>query len=196
MSSLATRLKAKPVAAPRHRLRVDTVTAAFRIRLPVQHRHTESNRLSMADNVTPECRSKIMAAIRGRDTAAELRVRRFLHAAGLRYHLHRMDMPRRLDVVFPGRRLCLFVHGCFWHGCPHCRHGARVVKSNVSYWMSKLARNKTRDAQHQARLNELGWSSLIVWECESTDPKKPTQLLETVHSFPPRRIRSQPVRAK
>lgn len=138
----------------------------------------------MADTVSPERRSEIMAAIRNRDTAPELRVRRFLHATGLRFRLHRMDLPGRPDLVFPSRQLCLFVHGCFWHGCPHCRHGARAVKSNTSYWIPKLARNKARDAKNQAQLAELGWSSLVVWECESSDPEKLSQLAERIRSVP------------
>jgi DNA mismatch endonuclease, patch repair protein len=101
------------------------------------------------DTVTPARRSEIMAAIRSKDTAPELAVRRYLHASGLRYRLHRHRLPGRPDLIFPGRRLCLFVHGCFWHGCPHCRHGAREVKSNTSYWSVKLARNKARDAENQ-----------------------------------------------
>ena len=150
----------------------------------------------MADTVSPNRRSQIMAAIRSRDTAPELRVRRFLHAAGLRFRVHRTDMPGRPDLVFPSRRLCLFVHGCFWHGCPYCRHGARAVKSNVSYWTPKLAKNKARDAKNLARLSELGWSTHVIWECESADPVKLAELVEFIRSFPAKGKRSRPARAR
>jgi DNA mismatch endonuclease (patch repair protein) len=136
------------------------------------------------DTVTPARRSEIMAAIRSKDTAPELAVRRYLHAAGLRYRLHRHRLPGRPDLIFPGRRLCLFVHGCFWHGCPHCRHGTREVKSNASYWSIKLARNKARDAENQSRLAALGWNVLTIWACQTADPAALQSLAISVRAFP------------
>lgn len=137
------------------------------------------------DTVTPARRSQIMAAIHSKDTAPEFAVRRHLHAAGLRYRLHRHALPGRPDLVFPTRRLCVFVHGCFWHGCPHCRHGVRPVKSNTSYWSTKLARNKTRDAENQRRLAALGWTTLTIWGCQAADPAALVALARTIHEVPP-----------
>ena len=98
----------------------------------------------------PGRRSEIMAAIRSKDTAPELAVRRYLHAAGLRYPLHRYELPGRRDLVFPSRRVCVFVHGYFWHGC---RRGARREKQYRILWLPKLARNRARGADNQRRLD-------------------------------------------
>lgn len=109
-------------------------------------------------------RSRIMRAVKGRDTAPELLVRRIAHALGYRYRLHRKDLPGKPDLAFIGRRKLVFVHGCFWHG-HQCRRGARVPKSNRPYWVEKVARNKKRDAQHRRRLRSAGWTVLVIWEC-------------------------------
>jgi DNA mismatch endonuclease (patch repair protein) len=146
------------------------------------------------DTVTPTRRSEIMAAIRSKDTAPELAVRRYLYAAGLRYRLHRHDLPGRPDLVFPGRRVCVFVHGCFWHGCPHCRHGARTVKSNTAYWLPKLARNRARDEDNQQRLTALGWTPLTIWACQAGDPAALASLARSIRSTP--KLSSPPARAR
>lgn len=92
-------------------------------------------------------------------------VRRLLHAMGYRYRLHRRDLPGAPDIVFPGRRKVIFVHGCFWHG-HNCARGARIPATNVDYWRSKIGRNVARDAGNIAELQQAGWSVLIVWECQ------------------------------
>jgi DNA mismatch endonuclease (patch repair protein) len=121
------------------------------------------------DHVDSKRRSEIMAAIRSKDTAPELAVRQYLHRLGLRYRLHSRGLPGKPDLVFAGRRTVVFVHGCFWHGCPHCRAGRRKVKSNTGYWESKLARNRIRDARTGAALAALGWRVLTVWACQTGD---------------------------
>ena len=97
----------------------------------------------------------------------ELTVRRMVHAMGYRYRLHRHDLPGRPDIVFPGRRKIIFVHGCFWHQHPDstCKRVHRP-KSNLDYWQPKLRRNQERDEAHRARLAELGWDVMVIWECE------------------------------
>lgn len=124
------------------------------------------------DTVSPKRRSEIMARIRDRDTAPERTVRSFLHHAGLRFRLHRRGLPGRPDLVFSSRRVCVFVHGCFWHGCPSCIDGRRAVKSNTGYWSGKVAGNKERDARHAATLEAAGWQVLTIWECETADTGK------------------------
>lgn len=138
------------------------------------------------DTVTPQRRSAIMAAIRSKDTAPELAVRRALHASGLRYRLHYKKLPGRPDLVFPRRRVCLFVHGCFWHGCPRCIDGRRAVKSNTGYWSAKVAGNKERDERHRATLEAAGWTVLTVWECMTRDPAALRELAEAIRSIDPR----------
>ena len=121
----------------------------------------------MTDTVTPERRSEIMSNIRAKGMKPEMAVRRITHAMGYRYRLHRKDLPGKPDLVFPGRRKVIFVHGCFWHQHDHpgCRI-ARRPKSNRRYWLPKLERNVARDAEHLVQLERLGWDVLVVWECE------------------------------
>jgi len=103
------------------------------------------------DVFAPEKRSAVMRRVKGRDTAPELRVRRLLWSLGARYRLARADLPGKPDIVLPGRRLAIFVHGCFWHG-HDCARGGRVPKANRDYWVGKIARNRTRDAAVRAAL--------------------------------------------
>jgi len=113
-------------------------------------------------------RSAVMRRVKGRDTTPERRVRRLLTGLGARYRLHRADLPGKPDVVMPGRRLAIFVHGCFWHG-HDCARGARVPKANRDYWVGKVARNRARDVASRAALEATGWRVETVWECELKD---------------------------
>lgn len=106
-----------------------------------------------------------MRAIRSTNMTPEMVVRRATFALGYRYRLHRKDLPGKPDLAFIGRRKAIFVHGCFWHQHQNCRHGRRP-QSNSDYWEPKLARNVERDATNEAKLIELGWKVLTVWECE------------------------------
>ena len=115
-----------------------------------------------------EDRSRIMRAVKGQDTRPEMIVRRLTHGMGFRYRLHHKGLPGKPDLAFPARRKVIFVHGCFWHQ-HHCPHGSRSPKSNRDYWIPKLQRNRERDAEHQLRLNEMAWSTLVIWECELSD---------------------------
>lgn len=117
------------------------------------------------DTLTREQRSERMSRVRSRDTKPELVVRRLVHAAGYRYRLHRRDLPGTPDLVFRQRRKVIFVHGCFWHrhaGCPNCR----LPKTRLDFWRPKLEANAVRDRDALRRLKRLGWSVLVVWECE------------------------------
>lgn len=114
--------------------------------------------------VDPE-RSRIMRAVKSRDTAPEMAVRRLLYSMGYRYRLHRRDLPGKPDLTFQSRRKVIFIHGCFWHG-HDCKRGARVPKNNREYWETKIARNRERDIQHYEELNIMGWDILVIWECQ------------------------------
>lgn len=120
----------------------------------------------MTDIVDSRRRSDLMARIRGRDTAPEIAVRRIAHRMGLRFRLHRKDLPGRPDVVLPKHRLVVFVHGCFWHRHQECRL-ASTPKSRRAFWTKKFAANVDRDARQQSQLKELGWRVLVIWECET-----------------------------
>lgn len=111
-----------------------------------------------------------MSRIRGRDTKPELLVRRGLHQRGFRYRLHRRDLPGRPDLVFPGRRAVVFIHGCFWHG-----HGCLMCKAPATrpeFWAAKIAANRTRDLAAIKCLGEAGWRVLVVWECALRGPAR------------------------
>jgi len=122
----------------------------------------------MTDVFTPEQRSAVMRKVPGKNSSAELKVRGLLTRMGLRYRLHRKDLPGNPDVAMPGRRIALFVHGCFWHG-HDCRRGARMPKANADYWIAKIGRNRTRDAASREALVALGWRVETIWECELKD---------------------------
>jgi DNA mismatch endonuclease (patch repair protein) len=122
----------------------------------------------VTDVYPPEKRSSVMRRVKGKDTTPELAVRKALTALGARYRLHRKDLPGKPDIVLPGRRLALFIHGCFWHG-HDCARGARVPKQNRDYWVGKVGRNRTRDAASREKLEGLGWRVETIWECELRD---------------------------
>ena len=109
-----------------------------------------------------------MRNIRSNDTKPEKIVRSLLHRAGFRYRLHRRDLPGKPDIVFPSRRKVIYVHGCYWHQHPGYRRCTQPT-SNREYWLPKLQRNVERDAENIIALDKLGWSALIVWECQVKD---------------------------
>ena len=119
------------------------------------------------DRLTPEQRSAVMSRIRGKDTKPELVVRRLAHAMGYRFRLNRRDLPGSPDLVFPGRRKVIFVHGCFWHG--HDCRKANLPRTRTDYWATKIQRNRMRDAASLNALQELSWEVLVIWECEMKD---------------------------
>jgi DNA mismatch endonuclease, patch repair protein len=133
----------------------------------------------MTDVFTPEERSAVMRRVKGRDTSPELAVRRILRTAGIGYRLGGMGLPGKPDVTMKGRRLALFVHGCFWHG-HDCPRGARRPKANAEYWTAKIARNRARDARVSADLVAMGWRVLTVWECELRRPDGAERLVAAV----------------
>lgn len=117
----------------------------------------------MADVVTPEVRSRMMAGIGPRNTKPELLVRRGLHVLGYRYRLHDRKLPGKPDLVFAGRRAVIFVNGCFWHG--HDCHLFRWPTTRPAFWRDKIGGNVRRDTTTRARLAALGWRVADVWEC-------------------------------
>jgi DNA mismatch endonuclease (patch repair protein) len=108
-----------------------------------------------------------MRAVGQRNTKPEMTIRRWLHAEGYRYRLHRRDLPGTPDIVFPGRRKAVFINGCFWHGhdCPK----GRAPKSRTDYWGPKIRANQERDDRVIAELTALGWGTQTVWQCELRD---------------------------
>ncbi|WP_328984122.1 very short patch repair endonuclease [Thiorhodovibrio winogradskyi] len=117
------------------------------------------------DTLTPSERSERMSRIRGKDSTAELRLRRMIHGMGYRYRLHVKDLPGTPDLVFRSRKAVIFMHGCFWHRHHGCAL-ARLPKSKRAFWEEKLNSNKERDNRNQQRLVDMGWKVMVIWECE------------------------------
>lgn len=118
----------------------------------------------MAEKISQETRSRMMAGIRGRDTKPEVLIRSFLHGKGFRFRLCRRDLPGRPDIVLPRWRAVVFAHGCFWHGHEGCQY-FRLPKTRAEFWDAKIAENTARDAAAVQALAGLGWRVAVVWEC-------------------------------
>src|ERR1700753_1615800 len=124
----------------------------------------------MTDVLTQEQRKSNMSRIRGKDTGPEVKVRKLLHADGLRFRLHCRDLPGRPDIVLPKFRTCIFIHGCFWHG-----HTCRLFKlpaTRREFWTQKIEQNRSRDARAIRSLLESGWRVLTIWECALRGPER------------------------
>lgn len=122
------------------------------------------------DLVSKEVRSRMMANIRGSNTLPEMKVRKLLHRHGFRYRLHPRELPGRPDVVLPRHRLCIFVHGCFWHRHLGCRY-ATLPASREDFWRSKFQQNVKRDERNRAELLQQGWRVFELWECGIRKPE-------------------------
>jgi DNA mismatch endonuclease, patch repair protein len=122
----------------------------------------------VADVLTPEQRRRNMRRIRSRDTKPELIIRRGLHALGLRFRLHRKDLPGTPDIVFPKYKAVIQVHGCFWHGhdCPMFKWPS----TRPEFWKKKIVGNRQRDQAAFLALRKSGWRVLVVWECALFGP--------------------------
>ena len=108
----------------------------------------------------------MMSGIRGKNTQPELAVRRYLHAHGFRFRLHRRDLPGKPDVVLPKYRTAVFVHGCYWHRHEGCKY-ATTPSSNREFWQRKFRENVERDQRNQTQLAAAGWHVLVIWECQT-----------------------------
>lgn len=126
---------------------------------------------ALMDTVTRKKRSQMMAGIKNKNTQPELVVRKLLYAKGFRYRLHRKSLPGTPDIVLTGRRIAIFVHGCFWHRHSGCKF-ATMPKSNIDFWTNKLLLNVERDAENRRKLIGAGWRVLVVWECATLEKTK------------------------
>ena len=118
----------------------------------------------MADVMTPEQRSRCMAAVKGKDTKPEMIVRKYLFSRGLRYRVNNRKLPGSPDIVLRKYKTVIFVDGCFWHGHKDCKY-FRLPKSNVDFWRHKIAMNIARDYANNVYLKLAGWDVIRIWEC-------------------------------
>jgi len=118
----------------------------------------------LADIVSPEKRSAMMAGISGKNTTPEIYIRQVLHRSGYRFRLHRKDIPGTPDIFLPRYNVAIFVQGCFWHGHENC-HLFRLPQTRTEFWEAKITGNKTRDARVRQELIQSGYRVLDIWEC-------------------------------
>ena len=132
----------------------------------------------MVDTVSKLIRSRMMAAIKSKNTSPEIVVRSIAHRLGYRFRLHARDLPGHPDLVFRSRKKVVFVHGCFWHqhSSAKCPDG-RMPKSNRPYWRAKLRKNTARDKRSLTALKKLRWKALVVWECETQNQDRLMRVL-------------------
>jgi DNA mismatch endonuclease (patch repair protein) len=147
----------------------------------------------MTDILSPVERSERMARIGSKDTGPELQLRQELHSRGFRYRLHLKELPGRPDIVFPARRIAIFVNGCFWHG--HSCAIGHVPKSNSDFWKKKIQSNRSRDARNIRHLRALGWTVINVWECQLSSKGRAAYAYARVEKFLIRRSGSAQVAA-
>jgi len=130
----------------------------------------------MSDHVSKTKRSQIMRAVGSKNTKPELLVRSAAHRMGLRFRLHRRDLPGSPDIVFPKHKTAMFIHGCFWHQHEGCRKSG-TPKTNAKFWNDKFCRNVERDRKNIAELKQLGWDVVVVWQCELGSPEETESVL-------------------
>lgn len=135
----------------------------------------------MTDVLSTEQRRFCMSRIRDKNTKPEIIVRQLVRQMGIGYRLHVKDLPGKPDLVFRKHKKVIFVHGCFWH-MHACKYGRVIPKTNTEFWQKKRLSNKLRDSKNRKELKKLGWSILVIWECQT---RKPALLLKKIQRFFP-----------
>ena len=129
----------------------------------------------MADVHDKKTRSYNMSRIKGKDTKPELLVRKYLHSRGLRFRLHDKKLPGKPDIVLPKYRTVIQVHGCFWHKHEGCKYFV-VPKTRTEWWLEKINKTARNDKDNVAKLEQLGWKTIVIWECELKSKDKEVAL--------------------
>ena len=128
----------------------------------VERNYLRDGRAPVPKNVVT---SKVMSANRAKNTKPESTLRKALYEGGIRgYRLNWKKAPGRPDIACPGKKIAIFVHGCFWHRCPSCN--PHLPQSNSEFWSKKFENNVARDERNLAQLGRMGWRVITVWECE------------------------------
>ena len=136
----------------------------------------------MADVMTPEQRSRCMAAVKGKDTKPEIIVRKYLFSRGLRYRVNNRKLPGSPDIVLKKYKTVVFIDGCFWHGHENCKY-FRLPKTNADFWRHKIAMNIARDYANTVDLRHAGWKVIRIWECNIKTKAKREATLESLYQF-------------
>lgn len=133
----------------------------------------------MADIHNKATRSYNMSQIKATNTKPEMLVRKFLHASGFRYSLHKKTLPGKPDIVLPKYKTVIFIHGCFWHGHKNCKYFV-VPKTRTQWWLDKINRNRANDEKAVKALKKDGWKVIVIWECRLKPKNKQTTLLKII----------------
>lgn len=136
----------------------------------------------MTDVHSPETRSYNMSRIRNKDTKPELLVRQFLYSKGFRYRLYDKNLPGKPDIVFPGKKTAIFIHGCFWHGHKNCKYFV-IPKTRTEWWLKKIQKNSNNDAENLKLLEDDGWHVVTIYECELKNEKITKTLNHLLHEL-------------
>lgn len=134
----------------------------------------------MADVMTPEQRSRCMAAVKGKDTKPEMMVRKFLFSKGLRYRVNNRKFPGSPDIVLKKYKTIVFIDGCFWHGHEGCKY-YRLPKTNEEFWSHKINASIARDNANTKNLKLAGWRVIRIWECEIKTKAQREETLEALY---------------
>src|SRR5690554_215437 len=126
-------------------------------------------------------RRRAMMSVKQKNTKPEIYVRQLFHRAGLRFRLHRKDLPGCPDIVFPKWNVCVFVNGCFWHQHKGCRRAKRPA-TRVEFWEEKLDKNIARDENNYKELRSLGWRVFIIWECELSNQEYLQEIIDAIRN--------------
>ncbi len=137
---------------------------------------------TVADVHTIEQRRYNMQQIKSANTKPEMLVRKFLHANGFRYSLHKKTLPGKPDIVLPKYKTVIFIHGCFWHGHTNCKYFT-IPKTRTEWWASKINTNKANDAKAVKALKKKGWNVIVIWECKLKGKKNELTLSLLVKKF-------------
>ena len=124
----------------------------------------------MADIFTKEKRSKIMSNISGKETKPEIIVRKYLFSKGYRFRKNVKNLPGKPDIVLKKYNTIIFVHGCFWHNHEGCKR-SKLPETRKEFWKKKIYGNVERDKMNLKLLNDLGWNTVVLWQCELTATK-------------------------
>lgn len=127
--------------------------------------HSGGRVVRLVDIVSKEKRASMMASVRQKNTRPEVLLRQALHRLGLRFRIHRRDLPGTPDIVLPSHRTVIFVHGCFWHRHEGCRR-TTLPATKTAFWADKFSKNVERDRKVQKALITLNWRVVVIWECQ------------------------------
>ena len=136
----------------------------------------------MSDHLTSEKRSWNMSRIKSKNTAPELKVRKYLYSKGVRYRIHRKDLPGKPDIAINRIKTVIFTHGCFWHQHESCKR-ANIPKTRTNYWLSKLNNNKERDIINFNLLIEKNWNPVIIWECQANQLDRLSSIHKIISAY-------------